>query len=80
MPIETILKKHENALMDLPNVQAVGIGEKAGRKVIKVFVSAKVPEKSLQPDQIIPAVLEGCEVDVDEIGQITPLNSNERGK
>ena len=75
MQIETILKKHEDALMDLPNVQAVGIGEKAGRMVIKVFVSAKVSKKSLRPEQIIPAVLEGCEVDVDEIGTITSLNS-----
>ena len=75
MQIQTILKRHEDALMDLPNVQAVGIGEKAGRPVIKVFVSAKVAKKSLRPEQIIPAVLEGCEVDVDEIGEITPLNS-----
>jgi hypothetical protein len=75
MQIETILKKHEDALMDLPNVQAVGIGEKGGRKVIKVFVSVKVSKKSLRREQIIPAVLEGCEVDVDEIGEITPLNS-----
>ena len=57
--------------MSLCNVQAVGIGEKAGNPVIKVFVSAKVPKSSLRPDQLIPAVLEGCEVDIEEIGEIT---------
>lgn len=71
MNIEEVLQKHEAELMSLCNVTAVGVGEKAGKPVIKVFVSAKVPESSLRPDQRIPAVLEGCEVDIEEIGEIT---------
>lgn len=71
MNIEEVLHKHETELMSLANVQAIGIGEKAGKPVIKVFVSTKVPGSSLPPDQLIPAVLEGCEVDIEEIGEIT---------
>jgi len=32
----------------------VGIGEKAGKAVIKVFVTHKVPESALQPQEIVP--------------------------
>lgn len=71
MSIEEVLRDHEDALMALPNVQAVGIGEKAGKTVIKVFVSSKVPQDSLQPDQRVPATLGGYEVDVEEIGIVS---------
>ncbi len=71
MDIEAVLRKHEAELMGLANVQGVGIGERAGKPVIKVFVDARVPESSLPPDQIVPAELEGCEVHVEEIGSIT---------
>jgi len=69
--IEAVLRKHEDALLAYPNVNAVGIGERAGHPVIKVMVIKKVPESSLQPDQVIPRELEGCELDVEEIGEIT---------
>ena len=71
MDIETVLKKHEDALLAYPNVNAVGIGERAGRQVIKVMVTTKVPESSLRPDQIVPKELEGFTLDVEEIGEIT---------
>lgn len=71
MNIEEALRNHEDALMALPNVQGVGIGVKAGKSVIKVFVSSKVPENSLRPDQRVPAVLGGYEVDIEEIGTIS---------
>ena len=71
MDIELVLRKHETELMNLANVQGVGLGEQAGKPVIKVFVDAKVPESSLPPDQIVPKNLEGCEVHVEEIGNIT---------
>ena len=57
--------------MRLPNVTGVGIGEKDGRKVIKVFVTHKVPETELRAKEIIPKTLEGCGTDVEEIGVIT---------
>lgn len=71
MNIEAVLRKHEDALMAYPNVNAVAIGERAGRPVIKVMVSRKVPESALQPDQILPRELDGCALDVEEIGDIT---------
>ena len=71
MDIEAVVREHEDALLALPNVNGVGIGERAGRAVIKVLVTKKVPESSLQPDQIVPKTLEGFELDVEEIGEIT---------
>ncbi len=69
--IEAVLRKHEDALLAYPNVNGIGIGERAGKPVIKVLVARKVPESALSPDQIIPKVLDGCETDVEEIGEIT---------
>lgn len=69
--IETVLREHEDALLALPNVNGVAIGERAGQTVIKVLVAKKVPESSLEPDQIVPKTLEGFALDVEEIGEIT---------
>lgn len=71
MNIEAIQKKYEDQLMRLPNVIGVGIGENAGKKVIKVFVTHKVPVSSLQPQELVPKKLEDCETDVEEIGVVT---------
>ena len=61
-------------MMQLPNVSGVGIGEKGGKQVIKVFVTRKFPKSSLRSEDIIPETLEGFEVDVEEIGTVTPQN------
>ena len=78
MDIVSIKEKHEGQLLKLPNVVGVAIGEKVvkgqvvpGKEVIKVFVTQKVPESQLKPDQVIPKTLEGYETDVEEIGIIT---------
>lgn len=71
MDIEAVLRKHEDVLLAYANVNAVGIGEKAGRAVIKVMVVQKLPEAALQPDQVLPKELEGYALDVEEIGEIT---------
>ena len=71
MSIEAVKMKHEEQLMRLPNVTGVGIGDKAGKTVIKVFVKHKVPESSLRPQEIVPKLLEGYETDVEEIGIVT---------
>jgi len=71
MDIEAVLRKHEDALLAYPNVNAVGIGERDGRPVIKVMVTRKVPDASLKPDQVLPRELEGFAVDVEESGNIT---------
>ena len=78
MDIVSIKEKHEDQLLKLPHVIGVAIGEKVvkgqvvpGREVIKVFVTRKVPESQLKPDQVIPKTLEGYETDVEEVGIIT---------
>ena len=74
MSINELKAKYEDQLMRLPNVNGVGIGEKAGRLVIQVFVTHKVPESALRPEEIVPRTLEGAEVDVEEIG--VPMAQN----
>lgn len=71
MNIESVRRKYEEQLMRLPNVTGVGIGQKAGKEVIKVFVTHKVPEAALQPQEVVPKTLEGYETDVEEIGVVT---------
>lgn len=71
MKIGSAMKKHEEQVMRLPNVTGIGIGQKAGKDVIKVFVTQKLPESALEPDEIIPKTLEGYQTDVEEIGVVT---------
>ena len=71
MSIEPVRQKYEEQLMRLPNVMGVGIGEKDGKEIIVVFVTQKVPESSLERQEIIPKRLEEYETDVQEIGYVT---------
>jgi hypothetical protein len=71
MSIDAVKAKYEDRLMGLPNVTGVGIGQKGGKEVIKVFVTRKVPESTLGPTEIIPRSLEGVRTDVEEIGVVT---------
>jgi hypothetical protein len=71
MSIESVKSKYEDQLMQLPNVTGVGIGQKSGKEVIKVFVTHKVPESTLQPHEVVPKTLEGYETDVEDIGYVT---------
>lgn len=71
MNINASKDKHEEQLMRLPNVTGVGIGEKTGKPVIKVFVTHKVPESDLRPREIVPRSIDGYETDVEEIGVVT---------
>jgi hypothetical protein len=69
--IQSVKRKFEDQLFSLPNVTGVGIGDRDGREVLKVFVSQKVPESDLKSNEIIPRVLDGYETDVEEIGSVT---------
>jgi hypothetical protein len=75
MPIAEAKSRHEDDLLALPNVNGVGIGERDGKDVIKVFVTQKVPESSLAPEDVVPASLEGYEVKVEEIGIVEAQGS-----
>jgi hypothetical protein len=71
MSIEDVKLKHEERLMLLPNVTGVGIGEKAGKVVIKVFVTHRVPKSALQAAEVVPKTLDGYQTSVEEIGIVT---------
>ncbi|MGH9150088.1 MAG: hypothetical protein ACRD0D_02820 [Acidimicrobiales bacterium] len=66
--------RFEDELLALPNVVGVGIGERAGKPVIKVFVTSKVPTGELEPEQVVPRAIEGEAVDVEAIGEIRALS------
>jgi hypothetical protein len=68
MSIAEAKSRHEAELLSLPNVTGVGIGERAGKPVIKVFVTEKVPRSQLAPEERVPTSLDGHEVDVEAIG------------
>ncbi len=70
MSIDSVKEKNEERLMSLPNVTGVGIGEKAGKAVIVVFVTHKVAESALLLKDIVPKKLDGYETDVKEIGVV----------
>jgi len=71
MDIGDVKEKYQRDVMQMPNVIGIGIGEKAGKPVIKVLVTQKVPEASLQPQEIVPKTLDGYKTDVEETGTIT---------
>lgn len=71
MDINTAMHRHEDRILRLANVTGIGIGEKDGRPVIKVFVSRKVPRNELADDQIVPDSLDGHPTSVEEIGVVS---------
>jgi len=71
LKIIEVQKKYEDSILQLPNVTGIGIGLKANKQVIKVFVTKKLSENFLQPDAIIPKNLDGYQTDVEEIGSVT---------
>ena len=76
-PIAEVKARHEGDLLALPNVVGVGVGEREGKPVIKVFVTQKAPESTLGADERVPVSLEGYEVDVEEIGVIQAQTTEE---
>ncbi len=65
------IRKAEQELMSKPNVTGVGIGERNGEPVIKVFVTRKLPESELQASEVVPRRIAGYRTDVEEIGVIS---------
>ena len=66
--IDAVLARHTDALLALPNVVGVGIGERDGRPVIVVGVTEQVPSEELGPDERVPERIDGYEVDVRVLG------------
>jgi hypothetical protein len=74
--IKDTLSRHKDALMRLPYVVGVGIAEEADREgerheFIQVYVSKKVPPEELDLEEMVPEQLDGIEVHVREIGELS---------
>lgn len=59
MTVEDVVARHAQSLMRLPNVVDVAITEKDGREAVLVFVSQKLPLKTLPPQDVIPPIIDG---------------------
>ncbi len=72
MNIESVKIKFEERLLQLPDVIGVGIGRKAEKTVIKIYVNRQTPQSSTYEQ--IPKSLDGYETDIEEIGDLTSLS------
>ncbi|MCA9920419.1 MAG: hypothetical protein KC445_20830 [Anaerolineales bacterium] len=76
--IQQVKEAHEAELMAKENVVGVGIGFRHQRQtrtdevVLVVMVEKKVPRAQLAPQDIIPGLIDGVPVDVQESGRIVP--------
>jgi hypothetical protein len=68
--IDEALKQNANRLMSTPGVVAVAVGECGGKPCLKVLVVKKTAELM----KIIPSMLEGFPVVVEETGPIGPMD------
>lgn len=77
--VQETLDRHKDSIMRLVHVVGVGVGEKyvGGRNTheacITAFVERKVRLPDLKPEEVIPADIEGCPVDVVETGRFRLL-------
>jgi len=68
---------HEDELMALPNVVAVGVGLRStggqitGEVAIIVSVVEKLPDEAIDPGERIPPEIDGVPVDVQQSGVIS---------
>ena len=68
---------HEDELMALPSVVAVGVGLRStggqitGEVAIVVSVVEKLPVEAIDPDERIPTEIDGVPVDVQQSGVIS---------
>jgi hypothetical protein len=75
MDLEAAVRQSEQELMSKPNVTGVGIGERDGKPVIKVFVQRKLPKSELSKKEIVPRKIGKYPTDVVEIGTV-PIQHN----
>jgi len=74
-----VKRRYEQSLLKRSNVVAVGIGfqTKLGKPTdtvaLIVNVTQKISRSELLPDDVIPGILDGVPVDVQEVGMIKAL-------
>ncbi|MDR3573996.1 MAG: hypothetical protein P4L50_09050 [Anaerolineaceae bacterium] len=72
-----VKKAHENELMKRANVIGVGIGYQkkgenwTGQVALIVLVAKKLPAEQLSPKDLLPSMIDGVTIDVQEVGRIT---------
>lgn len=74
MTIDDVLRQHEDALLSLPDVQGVGIGERDGVKVIRLLTIREISEASRESAGI-PLEIDGYKVELQAIGPISAQDS-----
>jgi hypothetical protein len=71
-----VKRAHEDELLEKANVVGVGVGykernqEKTSEIALVVMVTQKLPPEQLEPGDMIPSMIEGVPVDVQEVGEI----------
>lgn len=74
--IQKVKDAYQDSLLKKANVVGVGIGfahrnqQQTDQIALVVMVSQKQPKESLAPEDIIPAEIEGVQVDVQETGTL----------
>jgi hypothetical protein len=74
--LSDIQARYAQTLMDKANVVGVGIGlvkvqdEYTAEQGLVVMVTQKVPLDELEPEDVLPRMIEGVRVDVQETGVI----------
>jgi hypothetical protein len=77
--LKRVKRKVEDRLLQIPGVNAVGIGPKfkggkpTGEWAITVMLDQKKPLAEIPADEVVPEEIEGFKTDVDEGGPITVL-------
>jgi len=75
--IVDIKDKYKDQLLGKANVVGVGVGrrkvtgELTNKLVIVVMVEKKVPAYQLSPEDLLPEIIEGVDIDVQEMGKIS---------
>jgi len=72
-----VKQAHENELMKRANVIGVGVGYQrkggnwTGQVALIILVVKKVPSEQLSPKDLLPSIIDGIPVDVQEVGRLT---------
>ena len=77
MKLEAAVRQAEQRLMSLANVAGVGVGERDGKPVIKVFVTRKLPKSELRASDVVPEAIANYPTDVEEIGVVSTQPGSE---
>ena len=75
--VEAVKRAYSAELMEKANVVGVGVGVRyrggvhTGEVALVVMVSRKLPRAQLAPQDVIPSILDGVPVDVQEVGKLS---------